>query len=109
MPFVLIEKPRPHVALVTLNRPERMNSMAVDVMLPLRNALEEVSNDNDTRVVVLTGAGHGFCSGADLEDSGVPPNIAGLTRSTIAHRAMDLLDDVILGVRRMHQPVIAAV
>src|SRR6266508_2974871 len=61
MPFVLIEKPRPHVTLVTLNRPERMNSMAFDVMIPLRDALEEVSIDNDARVVVLTGAGHGFC------------------------------------------------
>ena len=48
MPFVLIEKPRPHVALVTLNRPDRMNSMAFDVMIPLRDALEEVSLDNDT-------------------------------------------------------------
>ena len=66
MPFVLIDKPRPHVSLVTLNRPERMNAMAFDVMIPLREALEEVSGDNDTRVVVLTGAGHGFCSGADL-------------------------------------------
>jgi enoyl-CoA hydratase len=109
MPFVLIEKPRPHVALVTLNRPERMNSMAFDVMIPLRDALEEVSLDNDTRVVVLTGAGHGFCSGADLEDSGTIPNIAGLTRSSIAQRSMELLHDVIVALRRMHQPVIAAV
>src|SRR6266542_2002906 len=109
MPFVLIEKPRPHVALVTLNRPDRMNSMAFDVMIPLRDALEEVSLDNDTRVVVLTGAGHGFCSGADLEDSGHVPNIGGLTRSSIARRSMELLDDVILALRRMHQPVIAAV
>src|SRR5437764_754687 len=109
MPFVLIEKPRPHVALVTLNRPERMNSMAFDVMIPLRDALEEVSLDNDTRVVVLTGAGHGFCSGADLEDSGTIPNIAGLTRPSIAQRAMELLPDVIVAVRRMHQPGVAAV
>jgi enoyl-CoA hydratase len=109
MPFVLIDKPRPHVSLVTLNRPERMNAMAFDVMIPLREALEEVSGDNDTRVVVLTGAGHGFCSGADLEDSGHVPGIAGLTRTTIAQRSMDLLHDVILTIRRMHQPVIAAV
>ena len=109
MPFVLIDKPRPHVSLVTLNRPERMNAMAFDVMVPLREALEEVSGDNDTRVVVLTGAGHGFCSGADLEDSGHVPGIAGLTRTTIAQRSMDLLHDVILTIRRMHQPVIAAV
>ena len=73
MPFVLIDKPRPKVTLVTLNRPERMNAMAFDVMVPLREALEEVGQDNDTRVVVLTGAGHGFCSGADLEDPGIDP------------------------------------
>jgi enoyl-CoA hydratase len=109
MSFVLIERPRPHVALVTLNRPERMNAMAFDVMIPFREALEEVSLDNDVRVVVVTGAGHGFCSGADLEDSGYVPNIAGLTRTTIAHRSMDLLHDVILAIRKMHQPVIAAV
>ena len=60
MPFVLMEKPRTDIALVTLNRPERMNAMAFDVMIPLREALEEVSSDNAVRVVVLTGAGHGF-------------------------------------------------
>ena len=57
MSFVEIDKPRPHVALVTLNRPERMNAMAFDVMIPLREALEGLSHDNDVRVVVLTGAG----------------------------------------------------
>ena len=55
--LVLVEHPRPHVALVTLNRPERMNSMAFDVMLPLKRALDELHHDNDVRVVVLTGAG----------------------------------------------------
>jgi enoyl-CoA hydratase len=109
MPFVLIDKPRPHVTLITLNRPERMNAMAFDVMIPLRQTLEEVSLDNDTRVVVLTGAGHGFCSGADLEDSGTVPNISGLTPPSIARRAMELLDDVIVGLRKMHQPVIGAI
>ena len=109
MSFVLIDKPRPHVALVTLNRPERMNAMAFDVMIPLREALESVSLDNDVRVVVLTGAGHGFCSGADLEDSGRVPNIQGLTRTTIALRSLELLDDVIFALRKMHHPVIAAI
>ena len=109
MSFVLVDKPRPNVTLVTLNRPERMNAMAFDVMIPFREALEEISYDNDTRVVVITGAGHGFCSGADLEDSGVVPNIAGLTRPGIARRAMGVLDDVILALRKMHQPVIGAI
>ena len=109
MSFVLVDKPRPNVTLVTLNRPERMNAMAFDVMIPFREALEEISYDNDTRVVVITGAGHGFCSGADLEDSGVVPNISGLTRPGIARRAMGVLDDVILALRKMHQPVIGAI
>jgi enoyl-CoA hydratase len=109
MAFVEISRPAPAVALVTLNRPERMNAMAFDVMLPLRQLLEELSCDNTIRVVVLTGAGEGFCSGADLEDSGVLPGIDGLTVPTIALRAMELLDDVIRALRRMHQPVIAAI
>src|SRR3954468_10960393 len=109
MPFVLVDKPRPEITLVTLNPPERMNAMAFAVMIPLREALEEISRDNETRVVVLTGAGHGFCSGADLEDSGHVPNIKGLTRTTIALRSMELLDDVIVALRKMHHPVIAAV
>jgi enoyl-CoA hydratase len=109
MSFIVIEKPRPHVTQVTLNRPERMNAMAFDVMVPLRDALREISLDNECRVVVLTGAGHGFCSGADLVGGGMVPNIAGLQRTSIARRAMKVLDDVILAVRDMHQPVIAAV
>jgi enoyl-CoA hydratase len=109
MPFIEIEHPRPHVTLVTLNRPERMNAMAFDVMIPLRDTLREISLDNECRVVVLTGAGHGFCSGADLIGGGMVPNIAGLTRTTIARRALKVLDDVILAIRDMHQPVIAAV
>ena len=109
MSFVLVETPRPHVRLVTLNRPERMNAMSFDVMIPLRETLEAISADNDARVVVLTGAGHGFCSGADLTDPGDLPNIEGLTLPTISLRAMELLDDVILALRKVHQPVIAAI
>jgi enoyl-CoA hydratase len=107
--FIRVERPREGVALVTLDRPERMNAMAFDVMVPLREALEAVSRDNGVRVVVLTGAGTAFCSGADLEDPGRVPGIEGLTLSTIALRSMELLDDVIVTIRRMHQPVIAAV
>lgn len=58
MPFVLIDKPRPHVSLITLNRPERMNAMSFDTVGPLYEALQQVGADNDTWVVVLTGSGH---------------------------------------------------
>jgi enoyl-CoA hydratase len=109
VPFVLTETPRPNVTVVTLNRPSRLNAMAFDVMIPLRETLEAVSRDNDTRVVILTGAGHGFCSGADLEDPGTIPNVDGLALPTIALRSMELLDDVIRTLRRMHQPVIGAI
>jgi enoyl-CoA hydratase len=109
MSYLLVDKPRPHVTLVTLNRPERMNAMAFDVMIPFREALEEINHDNDTRVVIVTGAGHGFCSGADLTDSGRVPNIDGLTVPAVSLRAMELLDDVIMTIRRLHQPVIGAI
>ncbi|MFE3193164.1 enoyl-CoA hydratase [Nocardia sp. NPDC059240] len=109
MSFVLVEKPRPQIALVTLNRPERMNAMAFDVMVPLRETLEEVAADNEVRVVVLTGAGHGFCSGADLQHAGKVPGVEGLTRTSIARRSMSLLDNVMLTIKRMHQPVISAI
>jgi enoyl-CoA hydratase len=107
--FVLVDRPRPNVAVVTLNRPERMNSMAFDVMVPLKKVLEELTYDNSVRVIVLTGAGRGFSSGADHKSAGSVPNVDGLTRPTFALRSMQVLDDVILGLRRMHQPVIAAV
>jgi enoyl-CoA hydratase len=108
-PLVLVDHPRQNVALVTLNRPERMNSMAFDVMVPLKKALDELTNDNETRVVVLTGAGRGFSSGADHKSAGSVPHVDGLTRPTFALRSMEVLDDVILALRKMHQPVIAAV
>ena len=109
MSLVLVKHPRPHVALITLNRPERMNSMAFDVMVPLKEALEIVTYDNSVRVVVLTGAGRGFSSGADHKSAGDVPHVEGLTRPSYALRYMQILDDVILALRRMHQPVIAAV
>ena len=110
MSFVLVDRPRPDVAVVTLNLPERMNSMSFDVMVPLRDTLRAIGDDNDVRVVVLTGAGQGFCSGADQSgEKGKMPNIAGLTAPTIALRAMELLDDIVITLKRLHQPVIAAV
>ncbi|NNL67524.1 MAG: enoyl-CoA hydratase [Myxococcales bacterium] len=109
MPFVEIDQPRPHVTRVTLNRPDRKNAMAFDVMVPLREALEQVSTDNDCRVVILTGAGSAFCAGADLEDPGLVPHMDGLTVPKIARRAMRVLEDVMHAVNEMHQPVIAAI
>lgn len=107
---VLIDKPRPHTSVITLNRPDRMNSMAFHLMVPLHEAIEEVAADNDTTCVVLTGNGRGFCSGADTStDGGVPPNIDGLGLTGIASRAMGLLADLVPAMQRMPQPVICAI
>jgi 2-(1,2-epoxy-1,2-dihydrophenyl)acetyl-CoA isomerase len=60
---------RDGVATVTLNRPQTLNSMNDELMLGLDDALQRVEADDDVRVLVLTGAGRGFCSGADLSGS----------------------------------------
>lgn len=109
MSFVKLEFPQADIALVTLNRPERMNAMAFDVMVPFKETLEELSFNNTVRVVIITGAGEGFCSGADLEDPGYLEIFDGLTMPGIARRAMKVLDDVVKTIQDMHQPVIAAV
>ena len=109
MSFIRIEKPRPHVAVVVMDRPERMNSMAFELVVPLHEALAEVAEDNDIGCVVLTGTGHGFCSGADTQGTEPPPNIEGLTLTRIATRAMTILAGLVPAMRRMPQPVIAAI
>jgi enoyl-CoA hydratase len=109
MSYVTVEKPRPHVSLITLNRPERMNALSFDLVAPLYEAIEAVGADNDTWAVVLTGAGEGFCAGLDLTDAGVPPGIDGLPVSRIAVRAMATMSDLVPSLRALPQPVIAAI
>jgi enoyl-CoA hydratase len=109
MPYVEITKPRPHVSVVTLNRPERLNALSFETVQPLHDAILEVGADNDTWVVILTGAGRGFCSGLDLEDHGVPPNIAGLPMSRIATRAMAIFSDLVPAMRGIPQPIVGAI
>ena len=109
MSFVIVERPADDIAVIRLNRPERMNAMAFDVMIPLRELIEDLSVDNSVRVVILTGTGAGFCSGADLEDPGTIPHIDGLGLPSIARRSMGLLEEVTHALRRMNQPVIAAI
>ena len=107
--FVAVERPVPGVAVVTMNRPERLNAMAFDVMVPVREQLVELGHDNDVRAIVLTGAGGAFSSGADQKSAGRPPHAEGLPRPAYALRSLEVLEDVIVTLRRLHQPVIAAV
>lgn len=109
MDLVLVDRPVPHVAVVTLNRPDRLNALSIELALALDRALGEVGHDNDAWVVVLTGAGRGFSSGLDLKDYGVLPGVDGLTVGRIAQRSMRAYSRLVLGLRRIPQPVIAAV
>jgi enoyl-CoA hydratase len=108
-PLVLVDKPQPHTSVVTLNRPERLNAMSIELVIELDEALRAVADDNDSYVCVLTGAGRGFCSGLDLKDYGIIPNIDGLQVGRIAQRSMRYYSRLIMTLRRMPQPVLAAI
>ena len=59
------------IATVTLNRPESLNSMNDALMQDISSAMKMVEEDESVRVLVITGAGRGFCSGADLNEAAV--------------------------------------
>jgi enoyl-CoA hydratase len=109
MSLVEISTPQPRTRVITLNRPERLNAMSIELVIELEAALRAVADENDTYVAVLTGSGRGFCSGLDLKDYGIIPNIDGLTVGRIAQRSMRYYSRLILTMRRMPQPVLAAI
>jgi enoyl-CoA hydratase len=109
MSTVLTERPRPHVAVVRLNRAERLNAMSIELCLALKEALEALARDNTCWIIVLTGAGRAFSSGLDLKDHGMIPDIDGLTVPRIGPRAMRIYSQLVPVMRRTPQPIIAAV
>ena len=109
MSLVIVEKPREHVSLIKLNRPERLNAMSFELMSELCETLREVAAENACWVAVLTGEGRGFCSGLDLEDPGVIPGIDDMALSRVGMVAMSHFSQVVPALRDMPQPVIAAV
>ncbi|MGZ4211159.1 MAG: enoyl-CoA hydratase-related protein [Actinomycetota bacterium] len=109
MSTVRVDKRSDHVTVVTLDRPEVLNAMSVDLCDDLLAALDAVGRDNRCRVVVLTGAGRGFCSGLDLDDHGVLPNIDGLTVPRLGPLAMRHYSRLTPAMRRVPQPIIAAI
>ncbi len=64
---ILYEK-KDKVAVITLNRPERMNAINVQMNADLKNSLKEAKEDSDVRAIVITGAGKAFCAGADVQE-----------------------------------------
>ncbi|MCX6519225.1 MAG: crotonase/enoyl-CoA hydratase family protein [Actinobacteria bacterium] len=59
-----------HIATITLNRPEQLNAFTGTMMYELVDAFDRIDADDDVRVVIVTGAGRGFCAGADLSSGG---------------------------------------
>ncbi len=108
---VLIDEIRPHVALMTLNRPDRLNALSWDLVDELHATLDRFERDNATRVVVLTGAGRGFCSGLDLQGGGTQGASVseGLRGPAGGMRAQAHIAGLMTHLRRIPQPIIAAV
>ena len=109
MGLVLIERIRPHVNLIKLNRPQRLNAMSYELMTELCQALAETAADNTCWVAILTGEGKGFCSGLDLDDPGVLPGIDEMAPSRIGMLAMSHFSQVVPALRAVPQPVIGAI
>lgn len=86
------------ITRITITRPERMNALDVDTMTALTQAIEKADADPNTRVLVVTGAGRAFCTGADLAALNQPPELI-----------MDAANAVIRAITSASMPVIAAV
>ena len=71
-PHLELTYPRPEIAVVTLNRPEKLNALSYELVESLHATIDEIAANDQCRVVVLTGAGRGFCSGLDLTDPNPP-------------------------------------
>jgi len=94
------------IARLTLNRPERLNSFTVAMHGEVRDALSRVTAASGARVLVLTGAGRGFCAGQDLNDRAVNPGGAGVD---LGESIEKYYGPLILALRSLPMPVIAAV
>lgn len=113
-PTVLIDTPpeAPEgVVVLTLNRPEKLNAMDARLVTELHAALDGVGRRPDCRVIVLTGAGRGFCAGLDLGGYGGPPPDGGHGEGRVQQgfAIQQQIAGLIPKLRRLRQPVIAAV
>lgn len=93
------------VARITLNRPDKLNSFNTEMHAELRDALARVVAEK-ARVLVLTGAGRGFCAGQDLADRDVS---AGAAPVDLGHTIETLYRPLVLTLRSLEMPVIGAV
>ena len=106
----LLVETRGRVAVMTLNRPERLNAISRDMLSELSAKMTEANRDPDIRCIVLTGAGRGFCSGLDLVEVGQGGIGSGDSKG--AHRPrhlFDLRDAPINVMWNIDTPIVCAV
>jgi enoyl-CoA hydratase/carnithine racemase len=102
---IRFDQPKPEIAVATLDRPERYNSMTNTMFREFEELADAVNEDDDVRVLILTGAGKAFCSGFDLDAADTLATMAALEMLAQQERAARGL----LAIRSMRIPVIAAV
>lgn len=102
--------PAPGICLLTLNAPERLNAFSFDMYEQMIVELKRIRHDADTRVVIITGAGRGFCAGHFSGGAGQPSWVdPALGKIPYNARTMSVLSEMPLLLRQLPQPVIAAV
>ena len=106
---VLVESVGPGITQLTLHRPERLNAMNYALISGLYEALDELAEDRACRVIILTGAGRGFCAGLDLTEGASPPRAQGLGRAQAGMTVQKMIAGLVPKMRAMPQPIISAV
>jgi enoyl-CoA hydratase len=109
MTTIDLSTPRPGVAVVRLDRPDRLNAMNHELVQDLHDVLDGLRSDRSTRVVVLTGSGRGFCAGLDLKGAGRAPGTDGLGRVPAGMVSQQHIASLVPKMRSLRQPIIAAV
>ena len=107
--LALVDEPAPHVRRITLNRPDQLNAMTAELCEALGAELRAAAADRACRAIVLTGAGRGFCAGLDLRGYGSAPGNDGSDEARDRLGNQEHMSRLILGLRDVPQPVIAAV
>jgi len=106
MPVVLIEKQSPQITVVTLNRPERRNSLTIELLNELVASIKVASDQADERVLILRGAGAAFCTGLDLKEA-ADRKKAHMTAELVAKALTTLAETRLVTIAAVHGAAVA--